>query len=70
MLSHPLINSILSHGIGELVEKGIMRRLPAGFDGNKCEEIFTWGEERPCKVSVEDSFFTTNTLGHPRNNSF
>jgi len=35
---------------GELIEKGIMRRLPKGFDGNKCEEIFTWGEERPCKT--------------------
>eukprot|EP00567_Pseudictyota_dubia_P018604 CAMPEP_0197433828 /NCGR_PEP_ID=MMETSP1175-20131217/1639_1 /TAXON_ID=1003142 /ORGANISM="Triceratium dubium, Strain CCMP147" /LENGTH=146 /DNA_ID=CAMNT_0042962331 /DNA_START=150 /DNA_END=590 /DNA_ORIENTATION=+ len=35
---------------GELVEKGLMRRLPEGFDGNTCPYIFTWGEERPCKT--------------------
>lgn len=33
---------------GELVEKGVMRRLPEGFDGNTCEYIFTWSTERPC----------------------
>jgi hypothetical protein len=32
------------------VEKGIMRRLPEGFDGNTCPYIFTWSTERPCKT--------------------
>jgi hypothetical protein len=36
--------------IGELVEKGIMRRLPEGFDGNICQEIFTWSTDRPNKI--------------------
>ena len=36
--------------LGELVEKGVMRRLPDGFDGNTCPYIFTWSEERPNKV--------------------
>jgi hypothetical protein len=27
---------------GELVERGIMRRLPDGFDGNKCPYIFQY----------------------------
>lgn len=36
---------------GELVEKGLMRRLPEGFDGNTCPYIFTWSTERPNKVS-------------------
>ena len=35
---------------GELVEKGVMRRLPDGFDGNTCPYIFTWSTERPNKV--------------------
>jgi hypothetical protein len=35
---------------GELVEKGLMRRLPDGFDGNTCPFIFTWSEERPNKT--------------------
>ena len=35
---------------GELVEKGVMRRLPEGFDGNTCPYIFTWSTERPNKV--------------------
>ena len=33
---------------GELIEKGVMRRLPEGFDGNTCPYIFTWSEKRPC----------------------
>ena len=37
---------------GELVEKGLMRRLPEGFDGNTCPYIFTWSTERPNKVSL------------------
>lgn len=41
---------ILFSTLGELVERGIMRRLPDGFDGNTCPYIFTWGEERPCKT--------------------
>ena len=36
---------------GELIEKGVMRRLPEGFDGNACPYIFTWSDERPNKVS-------------------
>mmetsp|Transcript_39903 Transcript_39903/g.48636 ORF Transcript_39903/g.48636 Transcript_39903/m.48636 type:complete len:149 (-) Transcript_39903:217-663(-) len=35
---------------GELVEKGVMRRLPYGFDGNTCPYIFTWSTERPNKT--------------------
>mmetsp|Transcript_26863 Transcript_26863/g.57610 ORF Transcript_26863/g.57610 Transcript_26863/m.57610 type:complete len:129 (+) Transcript_26863:171-557(+) len=35
---------------GELVEKGVMRRLPDGFDGNTCPYIFTWSTERPNKT--------------------
>lgn len=35
---------------GDLVEKGTMRRLPDGFDGNTCPFIFTWSKERPNKV--------------------
>ena len=34
---------------GDLIERGIMRVLPEGFDGNKCEECFTWSTERPNK---------------------
>ena len=37
---------------GELVEKGVMRRLPEGFDGNTCPYIFTWSTERPNKVNM------------------
>ncbi len=37
---------------GELVEKGVMRRLPDGFDGNTCPYIFTWSNERPNKVNM------------------
>ena len=37
---------------GELVEKGVMRRLPDGFDGNTCPYIFTWSTERPNKVNM------------------
>lgn len=37
---------------GELVEKGLMRRLPEGFDGNTCPYIFTWSTERPNKVRL------------------
>ena len=33
---------------GDLIEKGVMRRLPEGFDGNTCPYIFTWSEKRPC----------------------
>ena len=36
---------------GELIEKGVIRRLPEGFDGNSCPYIFTWSDERPNKVS-------------------
>lgn len=35
---------------GDLVEKGVMRRLPEGFDGNTCPYIFTWSTERPNKT--------------------
>lgn len=31
---------------GELVERGIVRRLPAGFDGNESPYVFTWSEDR------------------------
>lgn len=32
------------------MEKGIMRRLPDGFDGNTCPYIFTWSLEIPNKT--------------------
>ncbi|GMH62523.1 hypothetical protein TrST_g13583 [Triparma strigata] len=35
---------------GELIEKGIMRRLPEGFNGHECQECFTWSTERPNKT--------------------
>jgi len=35
---------------GDLIEKGVMRRLPEGFDGNTCPYIFTWSTERPNKT--------------------
>ena len=40
---------------GELVEKGVMRRLPDGFDGNTCPYIFTWSIDRPNNVSCPKS---------------
>lgn len=49
---------------GELVEKGTMRRLPDGFDGNTCPYIFTWSNERPNKVWAMGSgcsaYYNTN----------
>jgi hypothetical protein len=49
---------------GELIEKGVMRRLPDGFDGNKCPYIFTWSNERPNHVWAMGSgcsaFYNTN----------
>lgn len=41
---------------GDLIEKGVMRRLPDGFDGNTCPYIFTWSTERPNKVKFFLSF--------------
>lgn len=35
---------------GELIEKGIMRRLPDDFDGNKCPYVFTWSDKIPNKI--------------------
>ncbi|MFM2163052.1 MAG: hypothetical protein RLZZ383_2564 [Pseudomonadota bacterium] len=31
---------------GELVERGIVRRLPAGFDGHASPYVFTWAPDR------------------------
>ncbi len=31
---------------GETVERGIIRRLPASFDGNASPYVFTWSEDR------------------------
>lgn len=31
---------------GEIVEYGIVRRLPDGFDGNASPHVFTWSEDR------------------------
>jgi hypothetical protein len=45
-----LTQSLPPYFTGELVEKGVMRRLPEGFDGNTCEYIFTWSTERPNKT--------------------
>lgn len=35
---------------GDLIECGVVRLLPEGFDGHKCEECFTWSNERPNKT--------------------
>jgi hypothetical protein len=52
VVSFCLRNLTLLHYVftGELVEKGVMRRLPEGFDGNKSPYVFTWSNERPNKV--------------------
>uniref|UniRef100_A0A7S3PWC5 SET domain-containing protein n=1 Tax=Chaetoceros debilis TaxID=122233 RepID=A0A7S3PWC5_9STRA len=34
----------------ELIEAGVVRRLPDGFDGMSCPYIFTWSTERPNKT--------------------
>ena len=48
----------------ELIERGVMRRLPDGFDGNKCQYIFTWSNERPNYIWAMGSgcspFYNTN----------
>ena len=31
---------------GEVVEFGIVRRLPASFDGNECQYVLSWSEDR------------------------
>ena len=31
---------------GEIVERGIVRRLPAGFDGHQCPFVLTWSDDR------------------------
>lgn len=31
---------------GELVERGIVRRLPSGFDGGVSPFVFTWSDDR------------------------
>lgn len=31
---------------GELVERGIVRRLPTAFDGQQSPYVFTWSEDR------------------------
>jgi hypothetical protein len=49
---------------GELIEKGVMRRLPEGFDGNTCPYIFTWSTERPNKVRLEEKrYINNNNIG-------
>lgn len=31
---------------GEVVESGIVRRLPSGFDGHASPHVFTWSDDR------------------------
>ena len=31
---------------GQIVERGIVRRLPTGFDGNTSPYVFTWSDDR------------------------
>jgi len=31
---------------GEIAERGIVRRLPASFDGNDSPHVFTWSDDR------------------------
>ena len=33
-------------GDGDIVESGIVRRLPANFDGNASPHVFTWSDDR------------------------
>ena len=49
---------------GDLVEKGVMRRLPEGFDGNKSPYVFTWSNERPNKVRNDFMFLGLGSLAH------
>lgn len=53
---------------GELIERGIMRRLPDGFDGHKCPYIFTWSNQIPNHVWAMGSgcspFYNTNKEGN------
>jgi hypothetical protein len=55
-----------------LVEKGVMRRLPEGFDGNSCTYIFTWSTERPNKTwamgSGTSAFYNTAADGDANTN--
>lgn len=46
-----LINTTtILRSTGELIEKGVVRRLPDGFDGNESPYVFTWSNERPNKI--------------------
>ena len=31
---------------GEVVERGIVRRLPSSFDGDECPYVLTWSDDR------------------------
>jgi SET domain len=50
--------------LGELVEKGLMRRLPEDFDGMTCPYIFTWSDDIPNKTwamgSGTSAYYNTN----------
>ena len=42
---------------GEIVERGIVRRLPATFDGNASPYVFTWSEDRTGAIGSGCSTF-------------
>ncbi len=50
---------------GDLVEKGIMRRLPEDFDGQNYPFVFTWSNEQPNKTWAMGSgcspYYNTST---------
>eukprot|EP01083_Nonionella_stella_P232316 819693_1 len=45
--------------LGEVVEFGLMRRLPENFDGHKDQFVFTWSDEIPNKVWAQGSGCST-----------
>lgn len=50
---------------GECLEWGLIRRLPAGFDGNAAEYLFTWSEDRTVwgMGSGTSTYYNTATEG-------
>ena len=53
---------------GDLVERGVMRRMPDGFDGMNCQWCFTWSDNVPNHTWATGSgcapFYNTDKAGH------
>ena len=47
---------------GEIVERSIVRRLPATFDGNASPYVFTWSEDRTVGPSARGAPPSTTPL--------